>query len=164
LTIDYGHPPWISLTLAISFATYGYLKKKVNGGAVETLTIESAFLTPLALAYLIYLQTAGRLTFGHLGLTHSLLLAASGLVTVIPLLFFAAASTRVPLSTLGLIQYLAPTAQFLLGVWYFHEVMSPARWIGFGFVWAALMLLTGFGLFQSGVNRRARAQALAEPA
>jgi chloramphenicol-sensitive protein RarD len=164
LTIDYGHPPWISLTLAISFATYGYLKKKVNGGAVETLTIESAFLTPLALAYLIYLQTAGRLTFGHLGLTHSLLLAASGLVTVIPLLFFAAASTRVPLSTLGLIQYLAPTAQFLLGVWYFHEVMSPARWIGFGFVWAALMLLTGFGLFQSGVNRRARAQAVAEPA
>lgn len=164
LTIDYGHLPWISLTLAVSFATYGFLKKKVNGGAVETLTIESAFLLLPALAYLGYLQAVGRLTFGHLGASHTLLLMSTGLVTAIPLLFFAAASTRVPLSTLGLIQYLAPTGQFLLGVWYFHEVMSPARWVGFGCVWVALVLLTGVGLFQSGANRRARSRALAEPA
>ncbi|MET0693252.1 MAG: EamA family transporter RarD [Propionibacteriaceae bacterium] len=162
LTIDYGHPPWISLTLAVSFATYGFLKKKVNGGAVETLTVESAFVFLPALAYLIYLQSVGTLTFGHLGAGHTLLLMSTGLVTAVPLLFFAAASTRVPLSTLGLIQYLAPTAQFLLGVWYFHEVMSPARWVGFGCVWVALMLLTGFGLFQSNANRRAR--TVAEPA
>lgn len=161
LTIDYGHPPWIALTLAVSFATYGFLKKKVNGGAVETLTIESAFLLLPALGYLGYLQSRGQLTFGHLGWAHTLLLMATGLVTAIPLLFFAAASTRVPLSTLGLVQYVAPTAQFLLGVWYFHEDMSTARWVGFGCVWAALMLLTGLGI-ASGASRRA--QALAEPA
>jgi chloramphenicol-sensitive protein RarD len=161
LTVDYGRPPWIALTLAVSFATYGFLKKKVNAGAVETLTIESAILLLPALGYLFYLQAVGQLTFGHLGTGHTLLLMSTGLVTAIPLLFFAAASTRVPLSTLGLIQYVAPTAQFLLGVWYFHEIMSPARWVGFGCVWAALMLLTGFGVVQSGASRRAR--ALAEP-
>ncbi|HYP43914.1 MAG TPA: EamA family transporter RarD [Propionibacteriaceae bacterium] len=161
LTVDYGRPPWIALTLAVSFATYGFLKKKVNGGAVETQTVESAILLLPALAYLGYLQSASQLTFGHLGATHTVLLMATGLITAVPLLFFAAASTRVPLSTLGLIQYVAPTAQFLLGVLYFDEVMSPARWIGFAFVWAALMLLTGYGLVQSGANRRARARALA---
>jgi len=161
LTVDYGHPPWISLSLAVSFATYGLLKKKINAGAVETLTLESAFLLLPALAYLGYLESVGRLTFGHLGWGHSLLLASTGLVTAIPLLFFAAASTRVPLSTLGLIQYVAPTAQFLLGVWYFHESMSLARWIGFACVWAALMLLTAVGIAQSRTNRRAR--VLAEP-
>jgi chloramphenicol-sensitive protein RarD len=164
LTVDYGHPPWIALTLAVSFATYGFLKKKVNAGAVETLTLESAFLFLPAVGYLIYLQSVGQLTFTHLGIGHDLLLVATGLVTAVPLLFFAAASTRVPLSTLGLIQYVAPTAQFLLGVLYFHEVMSPARWIGFACVWAALMLLTGLGIRQSGVNRRARGRAMAEPA
>jgi chloramphenicol-sensitive protein RarD len=162
LTIDYGQPPWIALTLAVSFATYGFLKKKVNGGAVETLTIESAFLLLPALAYLTYLQATGQLTFWHLGLGHSLLIMCTGLITAVPLLFFAAASTRVPLSTLGLIQYVAPTAQFLLGVWYFHEDMSPARWIGFACVWVALMLLTGFGIAQSASQRRA-ARAVPEP-
>jgi chloramphenicol-sensitive protein RarD len=161
LTVDYGHPPWIALTLAVSFATYGLLKKKVNGGAVETLTIESAFLLLPALAYLLYLESVGQLTFGHLGAGHTLLLMATGLVTAIPLLFFAAASTRVPLSTLGLVQYVAPTAQFLLGVWYFHEVMSPARWIGFTCVWVALLLLTGAGIARSAVGRRGR--EVAEP-
>jgi chloramphenicol-sensitive protein RarD len=161
LTIDYGHPPWIALTLAVSFATYGFLKKKVNGGAVETLTIESAFLLLPAVAYLVYLQAVGQLTFGYLGVGHSLLLMSTGLVTAVPLLFFAAASTRVPLSTLGLIQYVAPTASFLLGVLYFHETMSPGRWIGFGCVWLALMLLTGAGIARSGITRRAR--AVAEP-
>ena len=164
LTVDYGHPPWIALTLAVSFGTYGFLKKKVNAGAVETLTLESAFLFLPAVAYLLYLQSVGQLTFTHLGLGHDLLLVATGVVTAVPLLFFAAASTRVPLSTLGLIQYVAPTAQFLLGVLYFHEVMSPARWVGFACVWAALMLLTGLGIRQSGVNRRARGRAMAEPA
>jgi chloramphenicol-sensitive protein RarD len=157
LTLDYGHPPWIALTLAVSFATYGFLKKKVNGGAVETLTIESAFLLLPAVAYLVYLQAVGELTFGYLGVGHSLLLMSTGLVTAVPLLFFAAASTRVPLSTLGLIQYVAPTASFLLGVLYFHETMSPGRWVGFGCVWLALMLLTGAGIAGSRVNRRARA-------
>jgi chloramphenicol-sensitive protein RarD len=161
LTVDYGRPPWISLTLATSFSVYGLLKKKIDSGAVETLFLESAFLFLPAIGYLVYLQSTGRLTLGHLGTGHDLLLMSSGLVTAVPLLFFAAASTRVPLSTLGLIQYVAPTAQFLLGVWHFHEVMSPARWLGFGCVWVALMLLAGLGIAQSGATRRSR--ALAEP-
>jgi chloramphenicol-sensitive protein RarD len=156
LTIDYGRLPWIALVLATSFATYGVMKKTVNGGAVETLTIESAILTPIALAYLIFLQARGELTFGHLGWVHSLLLVATGLVTAVPLLFFAAATTRLPLSTLGLLQYLAPTLQFLLGILYFHEQMSTGRWVGFGLVWLALMIMTGEGLRRAAAQRRGR--------
>jgi len=156
LTIDYGRLPWIALVLATSFATYGVMKKTVNGGAVETLTIESAILTPIAVAYLIFLQARGELTFGHLGWVHSLLLVATGLVTAVPLLFFAAATTRLPLSTLGLLQYLAPTLQFLLGILYFHEQMSTGRWVGFGLVWLALMIMTGEGLRRAAAQRRGR--------
>jgi chloramphenicol-sensitive protein RarD len=158
LTIDYGQLPWIALTLATSFATYGLLKKRVNGGAVETMTVESALLTPIALGYLIYLQSAGTLTFGHLGWSHSLLVMATGLVTVVPLLFFSSATTRLPLSTLGLLQYLAPTLQFLLGVLYFGETMSVGRWIGFGLVWIALVILTAYGLHRARLARRASAE------
>jgi chloramphenicol-sensitive protein RarD len=154
LTIDYGRLPWIALTLATSFATYGLLKKRVNGGAVETMTVESALLTPVALGYLIYLQSVGTLTFGQLGWSHNLLLMATGLVTVVPLLFFASATTRLPLSTLGLLQYLAPTLQFLLGVLYFGETMSVGRWIGFGLVWVALVILTAYGLHRARLTRR----------
>jgi chloramphenicol-sensitive protein RarD len=154
LTVDYGRLPWVSLVLAASFATYGLLKKQINGGAVETLTVESALLTPLALGYLVWLQATGAGTFVTLGWGHSLLLVATGLVTAVPLLFFAAAATRLPLSSLGLLQYLAPTLQFLLGVLYFHEVMSTGRWIGFGLVWVALMLLSGDGIHRA--SRRAR--------
>jgi chloramphenicol-sensitive protein RarD len=163
LTVDYGRLPWIALVLATSFATYGVIKKQVNGGAVETLTVESALLTPLALAYLGYLQLAGALTFGHLGWAHNLLLAVSGLVTVVPLLFFSAAATRLPLSTLGLVQYVAPTLQFLLGVLYFRESMSAGRWIGFALVWLALVILTAYGLRQARLARRPASEPVAEP-
>ena len=156
LTLDYGRLPWIALVLAASFATYGVMKKQINGGAVETLTIESALLTPVALVYLAVLQARGGSTFGTLGWSHSLLLAVTGVVTVVPLLFFAAAATRLPLSTLGLFQYLAPTLQFLLGVFYFGEDMSPGRWVGFGLVWLALMILTVHGVHGAGSRRRAR--------
>ncbi len=152
LTLDYGRLPWIALVLATSFAVYGLLKKRINAGAVDTLAAESGVLTPVALGYLVWLQATGTLTFGRLGTAHSLLLAASGLVTVVPLLFFAAAATRLPLSTLGLLQYLAPTLQFLLALLYFHERMSVGRWVGFGLVWAALVLLTANGL--RGTRRR----------
>jgi chloramphenicol-sensitive protein RarD len=161
LTVEYGRLPWISLVLATSFATYGLMKKQVNGGAVETLTIESALLAPVALGYLLYLQAQGGSTFGTLGWGHSLLLAATGVVTVIPLLFFAASATRLPLSTLGLLQYLAPTLQFLLGILYFHEEMSAGRWVGFGLVWLALMIMSGHGLHRANASRRDR--LVAEP-
>ena len=160
LTIDYGRLPWIALVLAVSFGLYGVIKKQLNAGAVESLTVESAVLTPLALGYLIFLQTRGQLTFGHLGWAHSLLLAATGLVTVVPLLFFASAATRLPLSTLGLLQYLAPTLQFLLGVLYFRETMSAGRWIGFTLVWLALVILSGFSLRGAAVRRRSVASAI----
>ncbi|HZA03328.1 MAG TPA: EamA family transporter RarD [Propionibacteriaceae bacterium] len=163
LTFEYGQLPWIALVLATSFATYGVIKKQVNGGAVETLTVESALLTPVALGYLAFLQATGGLTFGHLGWGHSLLLVASGLVTVVPLLFFAAAATRLPLSTLGLLQYIAPTLQFLLGVLYFGETMSVGRWIGFALVWVALVILTVYGVRQARRARRPAAEPVAEP-
>ena len=161
LTVEYGRLPWISLVLAASFATYGVMKKQVNGGAVETLTVESALLTPVALGYLVYLQAQGGSTFVTLGWAHSLLMVATGVVTVVPLLFFAASATRLPLSTLGLLQYLAPTLQFLLGVTYFGEQMSTGRWVGFGLVWVALMLMSGHGLHRANAARRER--LVAEP-
>ena len=142
LSVEVGRPPWIALTLAFSFATYGLLKNRVNGGAVETLTIESGFLLLPALGYLIFLQTRNQLTFTQLGLAHALLLVAGGLVTLLPLLLFSAAATRLPLSVIGLLQYVTPTAQFLLGVVYFHEQMSTGRWVGFAIVWLALIVLT----------------------
>jgi chloramphenicol-sensitive protein RarD len=153
LTIDYGRPPWIALALAVSFGVYGLIKNRLNVGAVESLTVETAFLTPIALGYLLLLQAQGTLTFGHLGWRHTVLLMATGVVTLIPLLCFAVAAPRLPLSTLGLLQYLAPTLQFLLGVLYFGEAMSPARWAGFALVWLALMVLSAAGLHQASRGR-----------
>lgn len=142
LTFDYGKPPWISLALALSFGTYGLIKKQLNRGSVETLTMESALMFLPAVGYLMFLQLTGSLTFIHLGLVHSLLLVGGGLVTLVPLLLFASAAVRLPLSMIGLLQYVTPTTQFLLGVLYFGEQMPPGRWIGFALVWVALMLLT----------------------
>ncbi|MEH0423913.1 EamA family transporter RarD [Streptomyces sp. B21-083] len=142
LTIGYGRPPWISLCLAFSFATYGLVKKKVNLGGVESLAAETAVQFLPALAYLLWLGGRGEATFGAHGTGHAALLAATGIVTALPLVCFGAAAIRVPLSTLGLLQYLAPVFQFVLGVFYFHEAMPPERWAGFALVWLALVLLT----------------------
>lgn len=142
LTVGYGHPPWISLTLAFSFATYGLVKKKVGLGGVESLAAETAIQFLPALGYLLWLGGHGDLTFVSEGPGHAALLAATGVVTALPLVCFGAAAIRVPLSTLGLLQYLAPMFQFLLGVLYFHEAMPAERWAGFGLVWLALCLLT----------------------
>ena len=154
LTVGYGRPPWVALVLAVSFAAYGVIKKQLNAGAVQSLTVESALLAPVALAYLAFLQVTGGLSFGRLGWSHSLLLVSTGLVTAVPLLLFAASATRVPLSTLGLLQYVAPTLQFLLGVAYFGEPMPASRWVGFGLVWLALMILTGYGVGRVRSRRR----------
>ncbi|MDX3715071.1 EamA family transporter RarD [Streptomyces europaeiscabiei] len=154
LTIGYGRPPWISLCLAFSFATYGLVKKKVNLGGVESLAAETAIQFLPALAYLLWLGSRGDATFGTEGTVHALLLAATGLVTALPLVCFGAAAIRVPLSTLGLLQYLAPVFQFLLGVWYFGEAMPPERWAGFALVWLALSLLTWDALRTARVARR----------
>ncbi len=142
LTVGYGRPPWISLCLAFSFATYGLVKKKVNLGGIESLTAETAVQFLPALGYLLWLTARGDSTFSTEGPGHALLLAATGLVTALPLVCFGAAAIRVPLSTLGLLQYLAPVFQFLLGILYFGEAMPPERWAGFALVWLALTLLT----------------------
>ena len=156
LTVDYGHLPWIALSLAVSFATYGLIKNRLNAGAVETLTVESGILAPLALGYLLVLQVQGQLTFGHAGPGHSALLILAGPITAVPLLLFAAAATRIPLSTLGLLQYLTPTLQFVIGVVWFGEAMSPGRWLGFSLVWLALIVLTTYGLGKARRDRRRR--------
>ncbi|MFD1660993.1 EamA family transporter RarD [Streptomyces caeni] len=146
LTIGYGRPPWISLCLAFSFATYGLVKKKVNLGGLESLAAETAVQFVPALVYLLWLSARGDSTFTSQGPGHAALLAATGLVTALPLVCFGAAAIRVPLSTIGLLQYLAPVFQFLLGILYFHEEMPPERWTGFALVWLALSLLTGDAL------------------
>ncbi|MBP2584024.1 chloramphenicol-sensitive protein RarD [Streptomyces sp. PvR006] len=154
LAIGYGQPPWISLTLAFSFAVYGLVKKKVNIGGLESLAAETAIQFLPALGYLVWLGTQGTLAFGSHGAGHTALLAATGIVTAVPLVCFGAAAIRVPLSTLGLLQYLAPTFQFLLGILYFHEEMPPERWAGFSLVWLALTILTWDALRSA---RRSRA-------
>ncbi|AZM57829.1 EamA family transporter RarD [Streptomyces sp. WAC 01529] len=142
LAFGYGQPPWISLCLAFSFAVYGLVKKKVNLSGLESLAAETAVQFLPAVAFLVWLGSRGDLTFGTEGAGHAALLAATGVVTAAPLVCFGAAAIRVPLSTLGLLQYLAPVFQFLLGILYFHEAMPPERWAGFGLVWLALSLLT----------------------
>ncbi|OKK06895.1 protein rarD [Streptomyces sp. CB03234] len=158
LAVGYGRPPWISLILAFSFAIYGLVKKKVNIGGLESLAAETAVQFLPALAFLLWLGSQGSAHFGTEGAGHAALLAATGVVTAAPLVCFGAAAIRVPLSTLGLLQYLAPVFQFLLGVVYFNEAMPPERWAGFSLVWLALTVLTWDALRTS---RRTRAKAAA---
>lgn len=161
LTVEYGRLPWVALILAFSFGTYGLAKKTANVGAVEGLSIETLALMPLALAYLAVLQVGGTSTFGQHGAVHTLLLLGTGVITAIPLLFFGAAATRVPLSTIGLLQYLAPVIQFTLGLLVFHEPMTLARWLGFALVWLALALLTAESLRHHRRQLRISAEAVA---
>lgn len=157
LAVGYGQPPWISLVLAFSFAVYGLVKKKVGMGGLESLAAETAVLFLPALGFLLWLGARGDATFLYGGAGHGALLATTGLVTAIPLVCFGAAAIRVPLSVLGLLQYLAPVFQFTLGILYFHEEMPPERWAGFALVWVALMILTWDALRTA---RRTRAEAL----
>ncbi|WP_211349067.1 EamA family transporter RarD [Nocardioides litoris] len=159
LTLDYGRPPWIAIILAFSFGTYGLAKKSADVGAVESLAFETAVIAPFALVYLVVLQASGD---GHLtgeGAGHVLLLMSAGLVTAVPLICFGAAATRVSMVSLGLLQYLAPTIQFVLGLLVFDEAMSPGRWVGFALVWLALVVFTSEAL-----RHRRRQLALAAEA
>jgi chloramphenicol-sensitive protein RarD len=160
LTVDYGRPPWIALFLALSFGCYGLVKNRVGGsvGALSGLTTETLVLGPVALAVLAWYEATGRGTFTVNAPWQALLLASSGLVTVGPLLLFAAAARRVPLTTMGLLQYLTPMLQLLCGVLLLGEFVPPARWVGFGLVWLALVLLTADSL------RAARRAAREAPA
>ena len=131
-----------ALLLAFSFGTYGLAKKRADVGAVESLAFETAVVSPLAVGYLVWLGATGAGTFTTEGVTHALLLASAGLVTAVPLICFSAAATRIPMVSLGLLQYLTPVLQFAVGVLVVGEDMPPGRWAGFALVWLALAVFT----------------------
>jgi len=155
LAVDYGRPPWIALVLAVSFGTYGLVKKIAGVGSVESMTVETLVLLLPALGYLLYLGQQGTSTFGNAGTGHAFLLAGAGVVTAVPLLCFTASAIRIPLTTIGLLQYIAPILQFLCGVFVIGEVMPPSRWLGFGVIWLALSVFTWDSLRTAAQARRA---------
>ena len=149
LTWHGGALPWIALLLATTFALYGLLRKTAALGALEGLALETLLLFPLAFGYLIVLSMEGQNHFPAASTTSQLLLAAAGPITAIPLLLFAAGARRIPLSLLGLLQYIGPTLQLLLGVWLYHEPFGGARIAGFTLIWSALAIYTAEGLWQN---------------
>ncbi|MBG6213091.1 MAG: EamA family transporter RarD [Cryobacterium sp.] len=144
LAVGYGSLPWISLILAFSFGFYGLIKKRVGPSvdAVTGLTLETAWLAPVAVVQLLVVSGMSGLTFGTVSPWHTAGLLAAGVITAVPLLLFAAAARRLPLTVLGLIQFVAPVLQFLVGVFILNEAMPLQRWVGFGLVWVALIILT----------------------
>ncbi len=144
LAFGYGQVPWIALVLAFSFGLYGLVKKRVGRDvdALSGLTLETMWLTPVAIVELIIVQSVSGVTFASDGPGHALLLAGAGIVTAIPLLLFAGAARRLPLVLIGFIQYLTPVFQLVVGVAFLHESMPPSRWIGFAIVWLALAMLS----------------------
>jgi chloramphenicol-sensitive protein RarD len=140
LTVTYGRLPWIALTLAFSFGLYGFVKKLAPLGALYGLTLETGIVFPLALIYLLIVEFSGTAAFLHDSASITLLLIGAGAVTTIPLLLFASAAKEIPLSVLGLLQYVAPTLQFLIGVFLYKEPFDHAHFIGFAIVWVALVI------------------------
>lgn len=140
LAFTTGRVPWIALVLAFTFGAYGMVKKVANVDAVESLTVETLILGPFSTAFLIYLGLTSQLALGHNGFGQSAFSLLAGVVTAIPLLAFGAAAVRIPYSTMGILQYVSPTMQFLCGYLVTNEPMTSASWIGFSFVWVALAI------------------------
>jgi chloramphenicol-sensitive protein RarD len=158
ITAGVGRVPWIALGVAFSFGLYGLVKNR-TGRTVEALpglAAETATLAPLSLAYLVWLSATGAGTLTTSDPAHAVLLASSGLVTAVPLLLFSSAARRIPLSLVGMLQYLTPLLQFLCGLLVFHEHMPPARWAGFALVWAALIILSTDALRSARATRVGR--------
>lgn len=155
IIVAYGSFPWIALTLAASFGTYGLVKKQIGPrvDAISGLTLESLWLTPIALIQLVVVATTTGLVFGTQGVGHTVLVTLAGVVTAVPLLLFAAGARRAPLTVIGLLQFVAPILQFITGAWILHEPMPLERWIGFALVWVALVVLSVDSVVSS---RRAR--------
>jgi chloramphenicol-sensitive protein RarD len=150
LTVSYGALPWISLVLACSFGLYGLFKKIAPLAPLPGLALETAMIFLPALGYLLLQEFHGVGSFGHAGLLTNLLLALTGVVTAVPLLLFAAASRRVRLTTMGLLQYITPSLQFLIGIFLYNEAFTPARLVGFSIIWLALLFFST----ESFLNRR----------
>ncbi|WP_327121755.1 EamA family transporter RarD [Nocardia sp. NBC_01730] len=159
LTIDYGRPPVIALALACSFATYGLVKKVIPLDALRGIAAEGVVAAPFALAFVIALVATGRSEFGS-SAGHAALMMSTGPVTLVPLLLFAVAAQRVPLSTMGLLQYLTPALQMVWGVAVAHEPMPASRWTGFALIWVALAIFTTDALLRA---RRVRRKPVAVP-
>ena len=140
LTVTYGRLPWIALSLAFSFGIYGLVKKVAPLGSLYGLTLETALVFPAALIYLMFVQSTGTGAFRHEGLLTDILLIGTGAVTSIPLLMFASAARQIPLTMIGILQYIAPTLQFLIGVFLYHEPFDHSRLVGFSLVWLALII------------------------
>lgn len=157
LTISHGSLPWLALALAVTFGIYGLLKKIAPLGSLYGLSLETATLLVPALGFLLFSEATGSGTFGHMSLQTSLLLAGLGVVTAIPLLLFASGARSVPLTTMGLLQYISPTLQFLSGVLLLGEAFTTDRIIGFSLIWAAL----AFFSIESFIARRRSLQAVA---
>lgn len=160
LTAGFGGVPWIALVLAFSWAGYGVVKKIVGMDPIASLTIETAYATPVAAVYLVWLQSQGSLVFGHSSTANTALLMLTGVVTAVPLVMFGGAANRIPLSTIGVLQYLTPTIQFIIGITVAGEVMSAFQWVGFAIVWIALAVFTFDGVRHA---RRTRAGLPDEP-
>lgn len=144
IVVGYGDFPWIALTLAFTFGIYGLVKKRLGPSvdAVSGLTLESAWLVPVATVILIVVGSTSGLTMGAAGPWHALLLSLAGVITAVPLLLFAAGARRIPLTVVGLLQFIAPILQFIIGAWLLGEPMPLERWIGFALVWLALIVLS----------------------
>lgn len=143
LTFSYGKLPWIALVLALSFGSYGFVKNRMGRtvDAITSLSIETAVLTPLAVVAMVMLTVLGQATLTGFGTGHFWLLAASGIVTAVPLLFFGASASRLSMTSIGLLQFMTPLIQFVIALTILGEPMSRERWIGFSIVWFALVIL-----------------------
>jgi chloramphenicol-sensitive protein RarD len=157
LAVEYGRPPWLAFLVALSFGLYGLVKKRQGLPAAEGMFVETAVLLPPALGYVVFLMATGDATVGHVSVGHTLLILLAGVLTALPLMSFADAANRVPLTTLGVLQYIAPIMQLGFGVLVFHEPMPPARLAAFALVWLALAVFTWDGLRARSL---ARAQGL----
>ena len=140
LTLSYGSLPWIALTLAVTWGFYGLVKKAAPLGSLYGVALETGILFLPALGFLIFADLSGSGVFLHTGIRIDLLLAGAGVVTTIPLLMFASAAQRISLSMIGILQYISPTMQFLIGFLVYHESFSKSRMIGFGIIWLALIV------------------------
>ena len=159
MLVKVGRPPWIALTLAGTFGAYGLLRKKSPLGPLTGLGLETLLLAPLALAFLVWRQHTGAGALGRVSSLEHVMLVSAGVVTAVPLLLFAYGARRIRLSTLGLLQYIAPSVQFALGLWIFHEPFSRDRAFAFAFIWAGLALYTADNLWY---QRRIRVPVMPE--
>ena len=163
LTVQLGHPPWAALALAISFGLYGFIRKSVVGvDSVTALAIETVLILPFALAWIGFESWRGQNAFGHLGLGMDLLMVFSGLVTAVPLVLFAYGVQRIPLSTVGLMQYAAPSLQLITAVFLFGEPFTHVQLIGFGCIWAALVIYAIDGVLRGRAPKPAASVQAAE--